>query len=51
MEPNRAVGALLVAETAAQMPSIQGQRGQQIRDLFVQLKEFLKAKQAASGGK
>jgi hypothetical protein len=43
--------ALLVAQTAAQMPSMRGQEGQQIRDLFVQLKEFLKAKQAPSGGK
>ena len=51
MEQKRVGDALLVAKPAAQMPSMQGQEGQQIRDLFVQLKELLKAKQAASGEK
>ena len=46
LEQKRVVDALLVAETAAQMPSIQGQEGQQIRDLVVHLKQFQKAKQA-----
>ena len=51
MEQERASDALLVAEAAAQMPSMQGQEGQQIRDLVVALKENQKAKQASSGGK
>jgi outer membrane murein-binding lipoprotein Lpp len=51
MEQKRVADALLVAETAAQMPSMQGQGGQQIRDLVVHLKQFQKAKQASSGGK
>jgi hypothetical protein len=51
MEQKRVGDAFLVAETAAQMPSMQGQEGQQIRDLFVQLKEFLKVKEVPSGGK
>ena len=51
MEQKRVVDALLVAETAAQMPSMQGQDGQQIRDLVVSLKEFQKTKEAPSGGK
>jgi hypothetical protein len=51
MEQKRGGDALLVAETAAQMPSMQGQEGQQIRDLVVSLKEFQKAKEAPSGGK
>jgi hypothetical protein len=51
MEQKRVVDAFLVAETAAQMPSMQGQEGQQIRDLVVSLKEFQKTKEAPSGGK
>jgi hypothetical protein len=51
MEQKRVGDALLVAETAAQMPSMQGQEGQQIRDLVVSLEEFQKAKEAPSGGK
>jgi thioredoxin-like negative regulator of GroEL len=51
MEQKRVADALLVAETAAQMPSMEGQEGQQMRDLVEQLKQFLKAKQASSGGK
>ncbi|HEX7541746.1 MAG TPA: hypothetical protein VF352_06415 [Anaerolineales bacterium] len=51
LKQKRITDALLVAQTAAQMPSMQGQEGQQTRDLFVQLKGFLKAKQAPSGGK
>jgi hypothetical protein len=50
MEQERVADALLVAETAAQMPSMQGQEGQQMRALVVQLKSQ-KAKQASSGGK
>ena len=51
MEQKRVADALLVAETAAQMPSVQGQEGQSMRDVVVQLQQFLKAKQASSGGK
>jgi hypothetical protein len=51
MEQKRFADALLVAETAAQMPSVQGQEGQSMRDVVVQLKQFLKAKQASSGEK
>jgi hypothetical protein len=36
--------ALLVADTAAQMPSMQGEDGEQIRNLVEQLKKFQKAK-------
>ncbi len=43
--------ALLVAETAAQMPAMQGTDGEQIRNLVEQLKKFPKAKPASSGGK
>ena len=38
MERERADDAILVAETLAQMPSLQGQEGEQIRDLVEQLK-------------
>jgi hypothetical protein len=41
---NRAADALLVAETAAQMPANQGKDGGQIRALVEQLKNFQKAK-------
>jgi len=49
MEQKRVTDALWVAEAAAQMPSMQGQEGQQTFDLVV--KELQKAKQALSGGK
>jgi hypothetical protein len=41
---NRGADALVVAETAAQMPSMQGKDGGQIRSLVEQLKKFQKAK-------
>jgi tetratricopeptide (TPR) repeat protein len=41
---NRIADALVVAETAAQMPANQGKDGGQIRALAEQLKEFQKAK-------
>ena len=41
---NRAADALLVAETAAQMPANQGKDGEQIRNLVEQLKKIQKAK-------
>jgi len=50
MEQQRVADALLVAETGSQLPSMQGQEGQQMRALVVQLK-LEKAKQASSGGK
>ena len=40
LKQKRISDALLIAQTAAQMPSMQGQEGQQIRDLVVHLKEF-----------
>jgi beta-lactamase regulating signal transducer with metallopeptidase domain len=40
----RVADALLVAETAAQMPSMQGRDGEQIRDLVENLKKFQKTK-------
>jgi hypothetical protein len=43
MGQRRVAEALLVAETAAQMPSMQGQEGQQMRNLVVHLKQFQKA--------
>ena len=46
----RAADAVLAVETAAQMPAMQGQEGQQMRAVVVQLKSQ-KAKQASSGGK
>lgn len=51
LKEKRISDGLLVAETAAQMPSMQGQEGQQLRDLVAQLKKFQKAKQASAGGK
>ena len=48
MEQERVADAVLVVETAAQMPSMQGQEGQQLRAVVVQLKSQ-KAKQASSG--
>ena len=44
MEQKRLADALIVAETAAQMPANQGKDGGQIRALAEQLKEFQKAK-------
>ena len=51
MEQKRVADALLVAETAAQMPSMRGQEGKTIRELVVHLKQFQNARQASSGGK
>jgi hypothetical protein len=51
LEQNRNADALLVAETAAQMPSMQGKDGEQLRNLVEQLQKFQKAKQTSSGGK
>jgi hypothetical protein len=51
LEQNRGADALLVAETAAQMPSMQGKDGEQLRNLVGQLQKFQKAKQTSSGGK
>ena len=52
MEQKRVADTLVVAETAAQMPSMQGQEGQQMRDLVARLKEQReKEKQASSRGK
>jgi hypothetical protein len=44
LEQNRVADALLVAETAAQMPAMQGKEGEQLRALVKQLKTFQKAK-------
>ena len=44
MEQKRLADALIVAETAAQMPANQGKDGGQIRALAEQLKKFQKAK-------
>ena len=51
LKQKRISDALVVAETAAQMPSMQGQDGEQIRTLVEQLKKFQKAKQPSSDGK
>lgn len=51
LKQNRISDALVVAETAAQMPSMQGKDGEQIRGLVEQLQKFQKAKQTSSGGK
>ena len=40
MGQKRGADALLVVETAAEMPAMQGQEGQLMRDLVVQLKQF-----------
>src|ERR1017187_3658971 len=48
---DRGADALLVAETAAQMPSMQGKDGEQLRNLIGQLQKFQKAKQTLSSGK
>ncbi|HWY32909.1 MAG TPA: hypothetical protein VNX46_19240 [Candidatus Acidoferrum sp.] len=44
LEQNRASDAILVAETMAQMPSMRGQEGEQIRATVDQLKAFQKSK-------
>jgi len=44
IEQKRVADALVVAETASKMPSMQGQEGRQIRDLVEQLKKFQKRK-------
>jgi len=44
LEQKRGADALLVAETAAQMPSMQGKEGEQLRVLVKQLQKFQKAK-------
>jgi len=51
LKQERFSDALVVAETAAQMPSMQGQDGEQIRALVEQLKKLQKAKQPSSDGK
>jgi hypothetical protein len=51
MEQKRVADALSVAETAAQMPAMQGKDGEQMRNLVEQLKKFQKANPASSGGK
>jgi hypothetical protein len=51
LKQKRISDALVVAETAAQMPSMQGKDGEQLRNLVGQLKKFQKAKQTSSGGK
>jgi hypothetical protein len=50
LKQKRISDALLVAETAAQMPSMQGREGEQTRNLVEQLKKSQKAKEASSGG-
>jgi outer membrane murein-binding lipoprotein Lpp len=44
LEQNRGADALLVAQTASQMPTMQGQEGAQLRGLVGQLEKFQKAK-------
>jgi hypothetical protein len=51
LKQKRISDALVVAETAAQMPANQGKDGGQIRALVEQLQKFQKAKQTSSGGK
>jgi hypothetical protein len=51
IEQNRIADALVVAETAAQMPANQGKDGGQMRGLVEQLRKFQKAKPVSSGGK
>jgi hypothetical protein len=51
LEQKRGADALLVTETAAQMPSMQGKEGEQLRSLVEQLKKIPKAKPTASSGK
>lgn len=42
LNENRGADALLIAETAGKMPSMQGRDGQQIRNLIEQLKQYRK---------
>jgi len=51
LEQKRVADALVVAETAAQMPAMQGQDGEQLRTLVKQLEEFQKRKPGSAGGK
>jgi hypothetical protein len=51
LEQKRVADALVVAETASQMPSMQGKDGEQLRNLVKQLEKVQKAKPTASGGK
>jgi hypothetical protein len=51
LKQKRISDALLVAETAVQMPAAQGGEGEQFRSLVGQLQKFQKAKQTSSGGK
>jgi hypothetical protein len=51
LKQKRISDALVVAETAAQMPSMQGKDGEQLRNLVEQLKKIQKAKPTSSGGK
>ncbi len=51
LEQKRGADALIVAETAAQMPAMQGQDGEQLRGLVEQLKKFQKANPKSSDGK
>ena len=51
LSENRLTDALLVAETAAQMPAMQGKDGEQFRGLVRQLQNYQKAKPTASSGK
>jgi Tfp pilus assembly protein PilF len=51
MKQKRISDALVVGETAVQMPSMQGQEREQIRNLVEQLKKIQKSKEASSGGK
>ena len=44
MSENRGADALLVAETAAKMPSMKGRDGEPMRGLVKQLEQFQKAK-------
>ena len=50
LDQKRGGDALLVAETAAQMPAMHGKDGDQLRTLVEQLKKFQKGKQGSSGG-
>jgi hypothetical protein len=44
LEQKRGADALLIVETAAQMPAMQGRDGAQVRTLVGQLKKFQKRK-------
>ena len=51
LKQNRISDAVLVADTTAQMPSMQGEDGQSIRAVVLQLKAFQKSKQTSFGVK